>query len=197
MGGVLFWGYTTMEERTYTRKQFLKTAMFKKAMSDVASVLDRFSVKFALVGGLAVAYHANPPVTVDIDLLLMIGRKSQEEHDIMGAFMDEGWRSHPLHFGYRHIGLPKSGHAIFRDLPQATVDLIFAGGDPFLAGAVQDAEVHEVQSGLHVPVISTEDLIIMKTLVGRDKDLADVSELYLAHPDVDETYIEETLSRLE
>ena len=57
-----------MKERVYTLKRILESKEFRWTVGQVKEALGGRA--YCLVGGLAVAYHANPPGTVDADFLV-------------------------------------------------------------------------------------------------------------------------------
>lgn len=179
-----------MSERIWTRRKILENKMFLKTMVEVTSILGEAEISYALVGGIAVAVRANPPVTIDSDFLV-----DTENVDILEVlFRGNDWSLVPLVFANRGPGLPKYGFSA-RKRGRTDVDLISTSGDRFLEDAVSSATVVRLGS-VPVKTVTADDLIVMKTLVGRDKDLEDTIAIRRASA-VDETYIERQLMDLE
>ena len=63
------------------------------------------------------------------------------------------------------------------------LDIIFAGL-PFEKLAVESSQLHNV-GGIHVKLPRVEDLLVMKAIARRPKDLEDIRGLLSAHPMVD------------
>ena len=182
-----------MSARQWKAKDVLLSDDFNKAAAYLAFELRNAGLDFCLVGGLAVGVYANPPVTVDIDLLLKCSTDDLEEfrHSL------KGFMSHALRFGGRLKGMPKYGVKFTQDKPlHCDADLIVAGDDKFLQSVVRRAITANVSPHLSLPVITVEDLVVMKSLVGRDKDLEDVQALQAACPKMDMTYVGRMLERL-
>lgn len=178
-----------MSERIWTRKKILENAVFLKTLKEVTDALNHAGVRYALIGGLAVAYHANPPVTIDADFLV-----DSDNMDILEIlFQGEGWKVHPLIFATKQRGFPKYGWAI-RKKGRTHIDIISTSQDEYLSKVVRGA-VPVSLGGVRVPMVTAEDLIVMKTLVGRDKDLDDALALRMKMK-VDEKYIRKTLDDL-
>lgn len=178
-----------MSERVWSRKKILENAVFLKTLREVTASLDRLHVPYALIGGLAVAYHANPPVTIDADFLV-----DTDNMDILEIlFNGEGWRVVPLIFATRQRGFPKYGWAL-RKKGRTNIDIISTSQDAYLSKVVHSAAPVTL-GGVRVPMVTAEDLIVMKTLVGRDKDIDDTIALRLKMK-VDEKYIKKTLDSL-
>ncbi len=179
--------------RKYARYNLLKSKKFLSTVTHVWQVFPKHS--WVLIGGLAVAHYANPPVTVDVDILF--DNKNYSEFEIPDWINGEivKWKSRPLWFMTGLAGFPRKGIA-FSKKGHADIDVLFTGKDKFLRSAVDDHEVLKI-GGFSIPVIAPENLIIMKTLAGREKDDDDVAALWgKLGDDLDNEYINKTLSRL-
>ena len=178
-----------MSKRIWTRKEILKNAVFLKTLREVTALLDHAGVEYAMIGGLAVAYHANPPVTIDADFLV-----DTDNMDILYIlFQGEGWQLAPLTFYTKRRGFPKYGWGI-RKKGRTNTDIISTSQDSYLSKVVLGA-VPIMLGGVHVPMVTAEDLIVMKTLVARSKDIDDTFALRKKLK-VDEEYIQKTLDDL-
>lgn len=178
-----------MSERVWTRKKILESAVFLKTVREVTAALKKADIRYALIGGLAVAYHANPPVTIDADFLV-----DTDNMDILEIlFKGHGWQVYPLIFRVNQRGFPKYGWAI-RKKGRTNIDLVSTSGDAYLSRVVAGARPVSLK-GVSVPMVTAEDLIVMKTLVGREKDIDDTIALRQARK-VDEKYIKKTLESL-
>lgn len=181
-----------MSNRRDAQKNVLQSADFRAAIADINERLT--GKRWALIGGLAAAAHANPPVTVDIDIL-MIGDHSPELSDDMRDRMFE-WTMERLWFPTSQLhGLPKRGWQFHHRAGfVADLDVLLADGDEFLTHAVESAVV---VGTVPAKVITAEDLIIMKSLVGRDKDWEDILDLQRTlEGKLDEAYVERMLNEL-
>lgn len=179
-----------MSERTWSRKKILRSPVFLKTLQEVTETLDRAGFRYALIGGLAVAYHANPPVTIDADFLV-----DTENMDILEIiFRGVDWDVYPLVFRHRQRGFPKYGWAA-RKPGRTDVDLLSTSGDSYLSQVVTTARP-ALLGGVRVPIVTAEDLIVLKTLVGRDKDIDDTIAIR-EKVEVDESYIRRMLEELD
>jgi hypothetical protein len=66
------------------------------------------------------------------------------------------------------------------------------GALPFEENAIRRAVPTEV-GGLRVPLPVPEDLLVMKAVAHRSRDIADIESILSAHPDVDEEWIVSTV----
>lgn len=176
--------------RKYARRNLLHNAKFLRTADLFAEKLPKHS--WVLIGGLAVAHHANPPVTVDMDILF--DDHGWDREDIF-EHMD-GWKRRPLFFATGMRGYPRTGIS-FRKLGYANADVLFAGKDSFLRRAVRDSQSMKIDTGRILPVISPENLIVMKKLAGREKDDEDADAIWDALEDgLDADYIQRMLDKL-
>ncbi len=130
-------------------------------------------------------------MTVDVDILF--DTHDWSEDDISNAMA--GWKSHPLWFMTGLRGFPRSGFK-FSKKGLADVDVLFTGKDKFLRSVVRRRKIMKI-GNLNIPVIQAEDLIIMKTLAGREKDEEDIEAIWEEIGDkLDSDYISRTISRL-
>jgi predicted nucleotidyltransferase len=162
------------------------------ALRRITDGLQRASVLFALVGGLAVSVRVEPRFTRDIDLAVAVAGDAEAEA-LVSALASEGWR----------VSAVVEQEAVDRlatvrlDVPHdvdtaAVVDLLFAssGIEPELA---RDAEPLEVLPGVTLPVARVAHLIVLKLLArtpARPQDQADLvalldvaneEDLHMAH----------------
>lgn len=146
----------------------------EKAMTLMAEAFDRHHVPHALIGGMAIAYRANPRATVDIDLIvaadaLTIGIVVAElvasgfRPDVRQILQD--WSQDQLAvlwFGPVRIDWLKPALPVY----QHVVD----SAEPLLA------------FGKPLSVASVEGLILCKLLADRAQDQADIIALVRTHP---------------
>lgn len=158
---------------TYDPSDFER--LFGAVIDDVLQLLDRLGVPHMLIGGLAVAVHAEPRATKDIDLSVFVApaearRLSEEMADL----------------GFRAIVHGDAGPgAVIRFVRRGPdgidrwVDVLCAG-TPFEEQALGRASLQRLL-GRAIPVVTVEDLIVFKLLAGRPQDWADVDALLREH----------------
>lgn len=183
-----------MRTRKYARKNILKSDSF---LATAKEIYDNFPKgSWVLIGGLAVSHYSNPPVTVDVDVFF--DDTLYDVNPVLDKMRSCGWVSRPLRFPHRQRGLPRRGVALDCDNPPSVVDILFTGNDKFLRKMVKTGSAVLLSGGLEIPVVSAENLIVMKSLVGRDKDLDDIADLYRTlGSKLDDVYIQKTLDKLE
>lgn len=139
----------------------------------VARVLDAAQVEYAVCGGLAVAIHGRPRLTVDIDLLVPSVEMERATAAVASAGFDlpTGW-----------VSLADEGsqiHRLFRVTKAVgnefmTLDLLELDGP--VSDLVEDRELVVLHTQ-RVPVLSRSALIRMKTGSNRTKDRLDIELL--------------------
>ena len=184
-----------MSGRMWARRNILETAEFASILETFQDAIKQVgNPRYCLIGGLAVAHHANPPVTIDADFLVS-GNKAIM-HGIAATLQDDGWEPTPLHLKTNMKGFPRFGYLI-RNRNGLQIDILATLGDGYLRRVIKRAGTLKIPGGLVTPVASAEDLIVLKTLAGRDKDIDDIQELYHSKGvRLDKDYVERTIERL-
>ncbi len=131
-----------------------------------------------VIGGLAVALLGRARVTRDVDALVLLAEERWP------AFLEAG-----IAFGF----LPrqpdvlafarKARVLLLRHQPTGIDVDVALGCLPFEEEAVARATAVRV-AGVSVPLPTPEDLIIMKAVAHRDRDLLDIEGLLAAHPEI-------------
>jgi hypothetical protein len=164
--------------------------IFKKLCSE----LNRIKISYCVAGGFAVSLWGAPRGTEDIDLLIML---AETEKTRITDFLSRHFllvQSHPenMVFGdiiiWRHIVKSDSGTNLF------PIDMILARND-FLIKSL-DRKIELVYQGVTIPVISLEDLLIMKTIANRDIDNFDKENLIKSGIPIDWSYLKDQLKKL-
>lgn len=146
--------------------------MSRPAPAELLSALERAlrerSLRWYVFGAQAVLVHGRPRLTADVDAAVDLAGASA--HEIVGALVPHG-------FALRFPLSPEHMRGA-RLLPMVHVpsgmplDLVITG--PGLDHEFLDRARPQDVGGVVVPVICAEDLVAMKILAGRRKDLEDV-----------------------
>jgi hypothetical protein len=143
---------------------------------DLLSAFHAHGVRYLIVGGYAVAFHAQPRFTKDIDLFIKADTaNAQATYAALTGFGAalEGIR--PEEFADRNsffrFGRDPRGFDILPDLPGVDFE---AAWERRIEGVLDAA------TGLKAFFISKDDLIAAKLAAGRPQDLADVSAIQKA-----------------
>ena len=148
--------------------------------------LGNAGVRYLTVGGVAVVLHGSPRFTADLDLVLDLETENLRRALLaLGAL---GYRPRapvPLHDfadpAKRQEWIDTKGLTVLSLwsplLPATEVDLFVE--DPFHSGGAFDRAVEADLGTVTAMVVSKADLIEMKRVAGRPKDLEDIRMLSL------------------
>lgn len=142
-----------------------------KDFEDLLSAFNAHRVRYLIVGGYAVSFHAEPRATKDIDIL--IGQDAANSEAVFAALQE---------FGAPIAGLSAKDFTepdnFFRlGSPPVMVDLMPRISGIEFEAAWQRRVVISLNDKLSVPFISRADLVVAKLAAGRPQDLADVEAL--------------------
>jgi predicted nucleotidyltransferase len=158
--------------------KYIPVYTIKMLLLRLAKALNDQNIKYALVGGYAVALHGAVRGTVDIDLVVQISAKSFLAVEQLLATL--GFRAQ-LPVTAKQVFEFREDYIENRNLiawsfvnlkvPSEVVDII-------LTTDLRDIRtVKKSVGGLQIPVISISDLIKMKTQAARPQDLEDIQAL--------------------
>jgi len=143
---------------------------------ELLSILNGQKVKYLVVGGYAVSFHAQPRATKDIDIL--IKADAENGRAVFRAL---------ARFGAALAGLApedfiERGKFFRMGRAPLTVDILpeISGIDFNKAWQRRVEVVIDPESGLRAPFISRADLLTAKLAAGRPQDLADAAALHRA-----------------
>lgn len=144
-----------------------------KLPPDFRDLLAEFAhegVKFAIIGGYAFAFHAEPRATKDLDLL--IGGSADNVERAAKALTRYGV-SQVVAEGVRH---QREDEIVYFGVPPLRVDILRAIDGVRTEEALARAVPTE-WDGEPVRVLALDDLVANKRAAGRARDLADVERL--------------------
>jgi hypothetical protein len=140
---------------------------------ELLSIFNELGVKYLVVGGYAVAAHAEPRFTKDLDIWVETSNENAER--VFNALRSFGA---PLG-GLTENDFSQEGSFYQMGMPPARVDILMSiDGVRF-----EDAWMNRVEAdfdGVIANLISRTDLIAAKKAAGRPQDLIDIDNLTLA-----------------
>jgi uncharacterized nucleotidyltransferase DUF6036 len=161
-------------------------------LADLATALHGAGVPWFLFGAQAAILHGAARVTADVDVTIRLPPtltntalvETLERHQFRRRIADPA-------FTERTRVIP-----LFHLPTQLPIDVVLAG--PGIEDQFFDrVQVRQIEN-VAVRVASPEDIIVMKVLAGRPKDVEDVTAVAAAYGDkLDRRYIEDTLTMLE
>ena len=145
-------------------------------LRDLVAWLKAKRVQGLIIGGVAASILGRPRVTRDIDALVLLDEKNWDEFLVAGTRFGFVPRlTDPISFAR------KAKVLLVRHKPSGIdVDVTF-GALPFEREAITHAVWVNIK-GIRLPLPTPEDLIIMKAVAHRPRDLADIESIMDAHP---------------
>ena len=140
---------------------------------DLLSAFNAHGVRYLIVGGYAVIFHAQPRFTRDIDLLIQADpANAQAVYTALAAFGTPLKDVRAEHFAERgsffRFGHDPYGFDILPEIPGVDFD---AAWERRVEGVI------DPESGLKAYFISAPDLIASKLAAGRPQDIADAEAI--------------------
>ena len=155
-------------------------AVLRQAAAD----LDAIGARWAVIGGLAVAFRAEPRFTKDVDLAVAVADDAEAE-GIVNRLQVRGYALTSLveqdyvnRLAIARMVRPEAGTS------SAFIDLLFANSG-IEDEIVRRADRLEVLPDVFMPVASVGHLIALKVLAGRHQDLTDLGYLISAATEAD------------
>ncbi len=138
----------------------------------IAAILSVRHISYALIGGVAMAFHIQPRFTKDIDLLVKAPRfpDMAEALKSCGYFPSAGpWTFPKANLTLHRFLKPVENEEFFVD--------VLVAGSPEMESIVDRALPMTSPSHPPVPVARREDIILLKTLRFSPQDQADIALL--------------------
>jgi hypothetical protein len=158
------------------------------ALAALASALSELPQPFMVIGGIAVIARGVPRQTIDIDAT--VAADGLDMARLIGALQQHGIAAripNAVEFARQRQVL------LMRHLPTGTPLDISLAWLPFEAEALGRATPVDF-GGVHIPVVSVDDLIVLKAIAWRTRDRGDIERLLALHrKTVDITWIRDTV----
>jgi hypothetical protein len=151
----------------------------RAALADLINWLNAAQIPSMIIGGVAASILGRPRLTQDVDALAIL-----QESDWQRA-IDEAVRFGIFPRIADALEFARRSRVLLMRHARSAIDLdITFGGLPFEESAVENSQLHDV-GGIHVKLPRVEDLLVMKAIARRPKDLEDIRGLLSAHPRAD------------
>ncbi len=148
-------------------------------LAAVQRLLARFEDRGVVIGGVAASLLGKPRLTADVDAMVLLSLPDLPR--LMAAAIEEGFV-----FRIREAEDFARRHRVLLLMHQESginVD-VSLGALPFEAEAVERSIVHWA-GPVAIRIPTPEDLIILKAVAHRPKDLLDIQAIIDSHPDLD------------
>jgi predicted nucleotidyltransferase len=166
-----------------------------EALQDAVEVLERLGVPYAIMGGLAVRIWSIPRATRDVDVT--ISASPDDVKQLAAAFEKLGYTTPEVH--------AKGWTDQVADMPLIKFRWYVPGGDldidVFIADtpyqhAYMERRQRAQSQGLDMWVVSAEDLVLLKLVAARPRDMIDVADVLFMQGQLDENYMRQWAQRL-
>jgi hypothetical protein len=156
---------------------FVVNDPLQTSLADIAELLHREGIGYALVGGLAASLRGQTRATADIDVIIGIN----VDRAVAFASGLEGTKFRPLFDDVTEVVERSFILPLRHRLSNVKVDLAL-GLSGFEQQALARAQPMEI-FGTLVPVVTAEDLLVMKILAGRPQDEQDARGIVTVQKD--------------
>lgn len=159
-----------------------------RTIHEFAEMFDRLRIPYAIMGGWAVRLYGLPRPTYDIDFTITADRSrlgdlykavTQLGYTVPDQFL-AGWVDRVADMPLVKFRLYVGGHGLDID--------VFLAESPYQEELMRRRRRHELQ-GRQISFVTPEDLVLLKLIAARSRDLGDIDDVLLAKPDIDEAYM--------
>jgi len=155
---------------------------FGKILDD----LNRAGVRYVLIGGIALIRHGVVRATRDVDVVLAPELDNLER---LRALIIQWPATRPDGSAVPHDSIAP-GRTIHLSTPHGELDLLAERPPPLsFAELSARADTRRVD-GVETPICSLADLVALKRIAGRERDLVDLHELEAAHGELPDSRLD-------
>jgi hypothetical protein len=158
---------------------------YYEPLESLQKLISRFNQQGLVIGGIAVSVLGDARFTEDLDAMFLLSTKDVEK--IIDEAKQEGMEPRiekALEFAKKNRIL------LLRHVITNTKVDISLGIMPFEQEMVERSSIKEFDDALQVRLPTPEDLIIMKAIAHRPKDIEDIRTIVDKYPDLDQRRIE-------
>lgn len=167
-----------------------------QAMHNVCGFLEEQGIAYALVGGIAVGVWGQPRTTFDVDAVVAADAATLDR-------LRKAIKPPPFLFEPETLTFPDAkvlrGHVLehTNSAEPGVMVVDFLTFEPTLNQAILDRRRRANIAGRDCWLCSPEDLILLKLIAGRGKDLEDIKGILADRQEqLNQTYLQEWITRL-
>ncbi len=140
------------------------------ALAEITTFLEKQGWQYCLIGGLAASYWGQPRSTKDVDLVLLAGIGDEER------FIKPLTAAFPVRVAGADKFAIVSRVVLLQTKSGVGID-VSLGALPFEEEMMRRAKIKEVLPGVRVRTATAEDVVVMKTIAGRPRDVDDIERI--------------------
>jgi len=165
-----------------------------QTLSTLITNFNRRGIQYALAGGWAYSALVEPRATTDIDVLLLLEQPSRDRLQSLLSSLFDSTIVHPAAMVFHGISIWRCVGILKNQ--EVVIDLLLADSEYLKSALSRRRKI--LLGDLSVPILTIEDLILLKTLAGRLQDQADLEKIRIRQDElhVDWTYVREWEGRL-
>lgn len=159
-----------------------------EALREIAGIFESLSACYAVMGGMAVRIHGIPRPTHDIDFTVALPRERLP--DFFARATEAGYtvaESYLRGWVDQVAGMPLVKLRMYLAAHGIDIDIFLAESD-FQASLLARRRREDLEGG-PLWIVSPEDLILLKLVAGRPRDLVDVQDVIFTQGQLDERYL--------
>ncbi len=159
-----------------------------QSLREIAGIFESLSARYAVMGGIAVRIHGIPRPTHDVDFTVAMAR--QHLNDFFARAMDAGYTvAEPYLRGWvdQVAGMPLVKLRMYLEHHGIDIDIFLAESD-FQEKLLARRQCEDLE-GDKIWFVSPEDLILLKLIAGRPRDLVNVQDIFFVQGQLDESYL--------
>jgi predicted nucleotidyltransferase len=167
----------------------------EKLLRDLIVTLERLQIPYAMIGGWAVRAYGTPRPTYDVDVTILLDRAKL--HTLFSAIDEIGYdidEAYQREWTDDVAGMPLVKAKTFVD-GRALVADIFLAKTPFQL-CMMNRTLRLPVDGFDACVVSPEDLVLLKLVASRHRDLGDVQDILFIQGKLDERYMRKWAAEL-
>lgn len=149
-------------------------------------LLSCFGHKGVVIGGIAVSLLGEARFTEDLDAMVLLS--IDEIPHFLAVAKKEGIEPR---IPQAEAFARRNRVLLLRHIPSQTDIDVSLGMLPFEEEMVERSVIHEIDKALQIRLPTPEDLIIMKAIAHRPKDLLDIQGIIQSRPDLDRERIQD------
>lgn len=162
---------------------------------NIVAVLEKLGITYAVMGGLAVRLYGLPRATFDVDFTVSVARErlpqmfdlAEEVGFTVPAAQRSGWIDTVRGLSVVKLQWSAEDRAV-------DVDIFLA--ETRFQQRLLARRIRYLVDGWEAWFVTAEDLILLKLIAARPKDLADIADVFFVQGQLDEAYLKARANEL-